>query len=104
MGGDAAETFVVPGATPRTELITVPLAQMRVDAYEASAATCFGLRLAGRLKEISAPTLVLLWGDHDAKTPWPLSEAIASGILGATLAVLPGAGHLSNLDNPAGLI
>ncbi|MBM4434919.1 MAG: hypothetical protein FJ028_07440 [Chloroflexi bacterium] len=39
-------------------------------------------------------------GADDGITPAPLSEAMAARIPGATLAVIPGAGHLSNMDAP----
>ncbi len=47
-----------------------------------------------------APALVL-WGERDAKTPRPLSERIAAGLQDAELGIVPAAGHLSNLENPA---
>jgi pimeloyl-ACP methyl ester carboxylesterase len=50
------------------------------------------------LKAIAVPTLVLV-GEFDAVTP-PLSAAnLAAQIRGSTLAHIPGAGHLSNLEN-----
>jgi pimeloyl-ACP methyl ester carboxylesterase len=52
-----------------------------------------------RLGEIAAPTLVLV-GEHDEETPLSYAEALAAGIPGATLQVIPGAGHISNLEAP----
>jgi 3-oxoadipate enol-lactonase len=52
------------------------------------------------LSQIHCPTLVLV-GDEDALTPRPCSEAIQRGIVGAELAVVPQAGHMSNMENPA---
>ena len=52
-----------------------------------------------RLGEVSAPTLVLV-GEHDEETPLSYAEALAHGIPGATLQVVPGAGHVSNLEAP----
>lgn len=51
------------------------------------------------LGEIACPTLVLV-GDEDELTPPPLSERMVRAIRGASLAILPGAGHLSNLEQP----
>jgi 3-oxoadipate enol-lactonase len=53
----------------------------------------------GRLGEIAAPTLVLV-GERDAETPLAYSEELASGIPGAMLEIIPGAGHISNLEAP----
>ena len=52
-----------------------------------------------RLGEIAAPTLVLV-GEHDEETPLSYAEALASGIRGARLQIIPGAGHISNLEAP----
>jgi len=52
-----------------------------------------------RLHEITVPTLVLV-GEHDTETPPSYAEAIAERIPGAELVVVPGAGHLVNLEAP----
>jgi 3-oxoadipate enol-lactonase len=52
------------------------------------------------LGRIRAPTLVIA-GGADAGTPPAMSEAIARGIPGARLAVIPGAAHLSAVEKPA---
>jgi len=52
-----------------------------------------------RLGEIGAPTLVLV-GDQDVETPLSYAEAIAGGIPGARLEIIPGCGHISNLEAP----
>jgi 3-oxoadipate enol-lactonase len=48
---------------------------------------------------VRVPTLVLV-GERDTITPPPLSEQLANLIPGARLAVIPGAGHLSNEEDP----
>ncbi len=51
------------------------------------------------LKAITVPTLVLV-GEYDAVTP-PLSAAnLSAQIRRSTLLHIPGAGHLSNVENP----
>ena len=52
-----------------------------------------------RLGEIAAPTLVLV-GERDEETPLPYAEALAAGIAGARLQIIPAAGHISNLEAP----
>jgi 3-oxoadipate enol-lactonase len=52
------------------------------------------------LAALRVPTLVLV-GEEDTLTPPSESEAMARAIPGADLAVIPGAGHLANLENPA---
>lgn len=52
------------------------------------------------LPSISVPTL-LIWGDADARSPMHVARQIHGAIPGAKLAVIPGAGHLSNFEAPA---
>jgi pimeloyl-ACP methyl ester carboxylesterase len=52
-----------------------------------------------RLDEITAPVLVMV-GAEDTETPPSYAEAIARPIPGAELMVVPGAGHLLNLEDP----
>jgi 3-oxoadipate enol-lactonase len=52
------------------------------------------------LKEIRVPALVVV-GSEDKITPPALAEGMAKAIPGARLAVIPGAGHVSNFDKPA---
>ena len=52
------------------------------------------------LREIRVPTLVVV-GDEDAITPLAEAEALQRGIQGSRLAVVPRAGHLSNMENAA---
>ncbi len=53
----------------------------------------------GDLGAIRAPTLILV-GEEDAATPPPRSEAIHRGIAGSQLVRIPGAGHLSAMEQP----
>jgi 3-oxoadipate enol-lactonase len=52
------------------------------------------------LGKISIPTLILV-GERDTVTPPPSSQSMKAKIPGAELHIVPGAAHLSNLDNPA---
>jgi len=58
------------------------------------------LALTGDLHAITAPTLVIA-GEKDVGTPVSMSQAIADAIPRARLAVIPGAAHLSAVENPA---
>jgi pimeloyl-ACP methyl ester carboxylesterase len=68
-----------------------------------------GLRLMARsladsdsrdlVSDIRVPTL-LLWGEVDARSPLYLAHHIETLIPEATLSVIPGAGHLSNVEAP----
>lgn len=51
------------------------------------------------LPGITVPTL-LLWGELDARSPLSVAHAFRAAIPGAELVVLPGAGHVSNLERP----
>jgi 3-oxoadipate enol-lactonase len=59
-----------------------------------------GFDVLGRLHEISKPTLVIA-GAEDQALPVAQSRAIADGIKGAGLIVIPDAAHISNLEQPA---
>ncbi|NJD20119.1 MAG: alpha/beta fold hydrolase [Gemmatimonadetes bacterium] len=52
-----------------------------------------------RLGEIRVPTLVIV-GEEDTLTPPAEARRIADGVKEARLVVLPGAGHLANLEKP----
>ncbi|MDP9280990.1 MAG: alpha/beta hydrolase [Chloroflexota bacterium] len=49
------------------------------------------------LPTIDVPTAVVV-GEHDAITPLEMSQAMSSEIPGATLSIIPGAGHIANLE------
>jgi pimeloyl-ACP methyl ester carboxylesterase len=51
------------------------------------------------LSAIRVPTLVIV-GEEDPTTPPAEAAAIAAAIPGAKLVRIPGAGHLSNLEQP----
>lgn len=51
------------------------------------------------LPRIAVPTLVL-WGEDDRRSPIHVAEQLSSAIPGAELAIIPDAGHLSNMEQP----
>lgn len=52
------------------------------------------------LPNIRVPTL-LVWGDADARSPMSVAYQMRDAIPGARLAIISGAGHISNLEAPA---
>lgn len=56
--------------------------------------------LLDRLGEIQVPSLVIV-GEEDRSLPVPFSRRIHERLPGSTLAIIPGAGHLSALERPA---
>jgi len=60
------------------------------------------MRIEKRLPLIRAPTL-LMWGEQDRLVPQSYAARFASAIGAATteIRVIPGAGHLAELDQPA---
>lgn len=52
------------------------------------------------LASIVIPTLILV-GEHDITTPPSASRAMHDNIRGSELHMVPGAAHMSNLENPA---
>jgi pimeloyl-ACP methyl ester carboxylesterase len=79
------------------EAILGTSAQGIVDALAGLAARADSLPF---LREISVPTLVVC-GEEDTITPVSEAEILQLGIAGSRLAVIPKAGHLSNLEEPA---
>lgn len=51
------------------------------------------------LGTIDVPTL-LVWGDGDARSPLSVAEEMQGAIRGSELRVIPGAGHVSNMERP----
>ena len=87
-------------STPGAGIVRREMTRIHPKSYIAAVRTCFGADVRHLLGAVRAPTLVL-WGDRDDKTPRALSEEIAAGIRGSELRVVPDAGHLSPVDNPA---
>lgn len=54
----------------------------------------------GELEQVDVPTLIIT-GDRDELMPLPTSLAMHAAIRGSSLAVIPGAAHLPNLERPA---
>ena len=65
--------------------------------------TQLGLMAEADLREllprIGVPSL-LIWGELDARSPLAVAHEFEAAIPDATLVVIPGAGHVSNLERP----
>ncbi len=68
-----------------------------VAGYVGCAQAIARIDVTDRLSGIKSPTLVIV-GRDDIGTPPAMSEVIAAAIPGARLAVIPGASHLSNIE------
>ena len=51
------------------------------------------------LPAVAVPTL-LIWGEADVRSPLSVAQQFEEAIPGAELVVIPGAGHVSNLERP----
>ena len=51
------------------------------------------------LPHVDIPTL-LVYGDHDVRAPLAVAEHLHAEIAGSTLVVLPGVGHVCNIEAP----
>jgi pimeloyl-ACP methyl ester carboxylesterase len=84
----------------------VALWRRRIMANDPRALIGFGRAIFGReavldqIGSLRMPTLVTV-GEHDRPQPIARSRALVDAIAGARLTVIPRAGHLSTIDNPA---
>lgn len=87
---------------PSAHLRAAAAAEYRRDParLRAGFAACDGWDARGRLGAVACPTLVVC-GEADALTPPKLARELAGLLPGATLALLPGVGHVPMLEAPA---
>jgi pimeloyl-ACP methyl ester carboxylesterase len=91
------------GAAASAEVRATLVESMRAvpaATLEAACRALIGHDTRARLPEVTAPTLVMV-GEDDTETPPSYAAAIAAGIPCAELVVVPGAGHLLSLEDPA---
>ena len=89
-----------PDDTPVLEALVDSLSRLRTESYVKTVEASVALDQAPLLENVRVPTLVLT-GSRDRLTPPRLAETIAAHIPGSELAILEGAGHLSNIERPA---
>jgi len=72
---------------------------LRVEPYKQALRAIVTTDFRAVLSRISVPTLVIV-GEEDIVTPPANAEFLAKHIRGAQLVKIPGAGHLTNLEQP----
>lgn len=68
--------------------------------FQGDLIACDNFDVRGRLRDISAPTLILA-GETDKMTPLSLSQELNAGIPDSDLRIIPNAGHMLQLEQPA---
>lgn len=82
-----------------TELLTTIMADTHPVGFRLMAAALAAGDTRDLLPMIDVPTL-LIWGDADERSPIDVAHQLEMMIPGATLALIPGVGHVSNLEAP----
>ena len=90
------------GEPPRdiAQLLDAVAADVRPHSRRVVLAAIADADLRAVLPRITVPTL-LVWGELDARSPSRVAHEFARAIPHAELVVIPGAGHMSNLERPA---
>lgn len=70
------------------------------DAYAACCRAIASADVTPLLADVRCPTLILL-GEEEQVAPWPAARVVAQGIPHAVVRVIPKAGHLAFLEQPA---
>ena len=92
--------LVAPDAEPGgVRLATDVMARVPSDTYRRALAALVGFDLRAALPAIAMPVLALA-GEHDTTVPPAVMARMAEKIPGADYLVLPGCGHLANLERP----
>jgi pimeloyl-ACP methyl ester carboxylesterase len=81
------------------ELLNAVAADVRPESLRAVLGAIAEADLRAVLPRITAPTL-LVWGELDARSPLSVAREFARAVPHAELVVIPGAGHMSNLERP----
>lgn len=82
-----------------TEGLIARFATTPVSAYQGCCEILRDADLTEKLADIGAPTLIVA-GERDQASPISAAEDLRAAIPGARLSIIPGSGHLSNLERP----
>jgi len=85
--------------TVREELASI-MSDFHPDGFRLMATALAHADTRDLLSNIRVPTL-LVWGDADTRSPMTVAHQMHDAIPGARRVVIPGAGHVSNLEQPA---
>lgn len=101
MGRQRAPHLLSPSASPELiREVEAMISELHPLGFRYAAIALDGADTREVLPTITVPTLVL-WGNQDTVTPLTEAQALHAGIPNAQFEVIPGAGHLSNLEQPA---
>jgi pimeloyl-ACP methyl ester carboxylesterase len=92
--------FAAEPAAGVIELLDAVAGDVRSQSLRVALAAMAEADLRDLLPSIAVPTL-LLWGELDARSPLRVAREFARAIPHAELVIIPGAGHMSNLERPA---
>jgi pimeloyl-ACP methyl ester carboxylesterase len=100
MARESIPGLLTEAASPelREELVAI-MSEYHPVGMRVAASAFETVDLRDVLPSIDVPTL-LLYGDADQRSPLYVAQDLQAQINGSTLAVIPGAGHLSNVDAP----
>jgi pimeloyl-ACP methyl ester carboxylesterase len=93
------EFFARPVAPETLGLVRSLMLEVRPEGTRPMLSAFAEADLRAMLSTIAVPTL-LLYGGADVRSPRPVAEALNVGIPGSELVLLPGVGHLCNLEAP----
>ena len=95
-----ARSLVGPdAATDVYERVIASVSALHVESYIKTIEATTRYDRSGVLADIAVPTLVI-GGEHDSLTPPPMKRELAERIPGARLEILPGCGHMANMERP----
>lgn len=90
-------TDAVPEAV-REELSSI-MSEFHPVGFRVMARSSADMDTRDLLPTIDVPTLVL-WGDDDRRSPMQVAEQLQAAIRSSELAIIAGAGHVSNMERP----
>ncbi len=95
-----ARSLMSPSASQEVQArLVASISALRKESYLKSLEATVNQDLVGDLSGIAMPTHFVV-GAEDRLTPPHLSEAMHHDLPGSALTIIPGAGHLSNIEKP----